>query len=300
MATTSVDQYAVQPVDSAVVRSRPPRRFQPTLGVVLWYVAMIAIALLFLLPFLIVVSTSLKTPEEVYSWPPTLIPQNPTLENYTIAFAKYDFARMFGNSLLVAGARVAGILFFNSLVAYSFARLTWPGRDVWFLLLMVTMILPGEVTLIPLFRIFKDLGLLGSFWPLILPRWIGSPFLIFLMRQFFKGIPDELSDAARIDGASELQIYYRVVLPLSLPVMATCVLYEFGWAWNDFMGPLIYLNDSSMYTLPVGLNKMANEAVVNWGAVMATGLLTMLPIAAVFLTLQRYFVENSAVAGIKG
>lgn len=280
-----------------VSQPTPPRL---SLSISLNYVTLFALAALFLLPMLIVVSTSLKTPEEVYTWPPTMIPQNPTFENYTLAFENYNFPLLFRNSLVVAGARVLGILIFNSLVAYAFARLRWPGRDIWFMLLMTTMILPHEVTLIPLFKIFRDLGLLGSFWPLILPRWIGSPFLIFLMRQFFKGIPEELSDAARIDGANELQIYWRVILPLSLPVLATCVLYEFSWAWNDFMGPLIYLNDSSMWTLPLGLHKMANEAVVNWGAVMAAGLLTMLPVAAVFLTLQRYFVENSAVAGIKG
>ena len=295
MTGTSVTQYSVQTSTSGA-----PKRFHLNPQILMRYGGMIVLALVFLLPFAIVVSTSLKTPEEVYAWPPTVIPQNPTLENFTVAFEKYNFVQMFGNSALVAGARVAGILVFNSLVAYAFARLHWPGRDFWFALLMITMILPPEVTLIPLFKIFRDLHMLGTFWPLILPRWIGSPFLIFLMRQFFKGIPEELSDAARIDGANEFQIFSRVILPLSIPVLATCVLYEFSWAWNDFMGPLIYLNNSAMYTLPVGLNKMANEAVVNWGAVMATGLMTMLPIAAVFLTLQRYFVENSAVAGIKG
>ena len=184
MAQQALTSHVVKPPASGSTR-----HFQFTSKVLAGYGGLIVLSLLFLLPFLIVVSTSLKSPKEVYAWPPTIIPQTPTLENYSIAFEKYDFVRMFGNSALVAVARVGGILVFNSLVAYAFARLHWPGRDFWFALLMITMVLPPEVTLIPLFKIFRDLHMLGTFWPLILPRWIGSPFLIFLMRQFFKGIP---------------------------------------------------------------------------------------------------------------
>lgn len=264
------------------------------------YLLMLFIAFLFLLPLITVVSTSFKTRSDVYLYPPKIIPIPFSTEGLRYAIENSNFFLLLKNSAMIALARVGGVLFFNSLVAYAFAKLEWPGKNFWFYTLMAMMILPYHATLVPMFKIFSEIGLLGTFWPLILPRWTGSPFLIFLMRQFFMGIPNELSDAAKIDGASEFQIYSRIALPLAAPALATATIYEFNWAWNDLMGPLVYLNDTKMWTLPLGLNHLANETPVHWPATMATSLLTMIPTMIVFLLLQKYYVQTGLFGGMKG
>ncbi len=221
-------------------------------------------------------------------------------QNYVQAFEMMDFFQNLRNTLFVCFMTVLGTVVSSSLVAYSFARIPWRGRDVLFIVVLATMMLPYQVTLIPLFALFSRLGWIGSFKPLIVPYWFGVPFYIFLLRQFFKGIPEDLSAAARIDGCTEFGIYARIILPLSKPALATTALFEFLFQWGDFLNPLIYLQDSRQYTLAVALQQFQSQHESAWGALMAMSTVIALPVILLFFLTQRTFIQGITMSGLKG
>jgi ABC-type glycerol-3-phosphate transport system permease component len=260
-----------------------------------------AIALLFLVPFAWMISSSLKGPEEVFSSEFRLIPETILWENYTRAFESMPVLLYTRNTLIITLGCIIGYLLAGSLVAYSFARLRWPGRDVWFVILLATMMLPPQVGIIPLFAIFRELRWIDTFYPLIVPAFLsGWPFFIFLMRQFFLTIPHELTEAARVDGASHIRIYASIILPLAKPALATVAIFAFLLHWNDFFGPLIYLTSDSKFTLALGLTVFASQHPSEWSVLMAVSLIMLLPTIVVFFLCQRTFVEGIALTGTKG
>jgi ABC-type glycerol-3-phosphate transport system permease component len=264
------------------------------------YLLITALGLVFLSPFLWLVSTSLKPMPQVFRFPPEWIPHPFMWSNYYKALTMIPFFTYFKNSAFIAVTTVFGSLLSCSLVGYSFARIKWPGRDFFFVVLLSTLMIPFPVTMIPLFIVFQNLRWLNTFMPLIIPAFFGSAFLIFLLRQFFMTIPMDLSDAARIDGCSEFGIYFRIILPLSKPALAVVAIFEFLYAWNDFLGPLIYLNKQTKYTLAIGLQQFRGAHAVEWPLLMAATTVVILPVIVLFFFTQRYFIEGVTLTGMKG
>lgn len=221
-------------------------------------------------------------------------------DNYRRAFAMMNFSQNLRNTLFICYMTVLGTVISSSLVAYSFARIPWKGREAMFVVVLATMMMPYQVTLIPLFSVYSALGWVGSFKPLIVPYFFGVPFYIFLLRQFFKGIPEDLSAAARIDGCNELGIYARIILPLAKPAIATTALFQFLFQWGDFLNPLIYLQDSRQYTLAIALQQFQSQHESAWGPLMAMSTVITLPIIALFFLTQRTFIQGITMSGLKG
>jgi multiple sugar transport system permease protein len=221
-------------------------------------------------------------------------------ENYPRALKTFPFLLYAGNTLYIAVLCVLGTLLSASIVAYGFSRVQWPGRDIVFILVLATMMLPDQALVLPRFIMFRHMGWIGSFKPLVVPAFFGTAFDIFLLRQFFLTLPGELSDAARIDGCSELGILWRIIMPLSKPALATVALLTFIWAWLDFMGPLVYLNDESMYTLALGLAAFLGRHGADWSGLMAAGTVVIAPIIIIFFFAQRTFIRGIALTGMKG
>lgn len=221
-------------------------------------------------------------------------------QNYVRAFQTIDFPRNLRNTLYICFMTVAGTLVSCSLVAYSFSRIEWPGRNLLFLLVLATMMIPYEVELIPLFVLYKELGWTGTFKPLIVPAFLGTPFYIFLLRQFFMGIPKDLSAAATIDGCSEFGIYAHVILPLSKPALATTALFMFLFQWGDFLNPLVFLQDDRQWTLSLALQQFQSQHNSAWGPLMAMSTVITTPIIALFFLTQRTFIQGITMTGLKG
>jgi multiple sugar transport system permease protein len=251
-------------------------------------------------PFVWMVLGSFKPNPEFLRSPPTWIPEAPTFENYRRLFDELDFPRFFTNSAVVATAVTAGNLVFCSMVGYALAKLRFYGRDKLFVLILATMMIPGSVTVIPLYVLMAGLGLTNNYGGLILP-FLATAFGVFLMRQFMLSIPDELLEAARIDGASELRIFWQVVFPLATPALATLGILSFLGSWNSFFWPLIIATDDDMFTLPVALATFATgQYQAEHGLLMAGSVVIILPVLIVFILLQRLFTEGIATTGIKG
>ena len=221
-------------------------------------------------------------------------------QNYVDAFKKVDFLQNLRNTLFICVSCVIGVVFSCSLVAYSFARIPWKGRNAVFVLVLATMMLPYQVTLIPLFAIYSKLGWVGTFKPLIVWAFFGVPFYIFLLRQFFLGIPQDLSAAARIDGCNEFGIFWRIILPLSKPALATTALFTFLFEWGDFLNPLVYLQDDRQYTLAVALQQFQSQHENLWGPLMAMSTVITIPIIIIFFLTQKTFIQGITLTGIKG
>ena len=267
------------------------------------------LALPYLLPLLWMISTSLKGDAQIFPKsgselspisPQNLMPNPVQFSNYPDALSTVPFFTYLRNTLLLCAFNVVGAVAVSSLVAYGFARIQFRGREVLFLLLLATMALPSQVTMIPRFALFKWLGWYGTYLPLIVPAFCGSPFFIFLMRQFFLTLPEELSEAARIEGAGEWEIYSRIVLPLSTPVLATCALFQFTATWNDFFDPLLYINDPNRYTLAYGLQQFLSSYGGKWAQLMAASTLFALPVIVLFFLTQKTFIQGIATTGSKG
>jgi multiple sugar transport system permease protein len=220
--------------------------------------------------------------------------------NYTRAFEMMNFGQNLRNTLFICFTTVIGTLLSCSLVAYGFARIPWRGRDAVFFLVLATMMVPYQVLIIPLFALYSRLGWTGTFLPLIVPYLFGTPFYIFLLRQFFRGVPTDLSDAARIDGCTEFGIYWRIILPLAKPALATCALFMFLFQWGDFLNPLIYLQDERQYTLALALQQFQSQHESAWGPLMAMSTVITLPVIALFFLTQRTFIEGITMTGLKG
>ncbi len=255
---------------------------------------------LFLTPLIWMISSSLKPDYQIFAMPPQLIPNPPRWENYIEALNYVPFGRYAVNTLVIALLTIVGHLLSCTLIAYAFARLRAPGRDTLFMIVLATMMLPYPVTMVPTFMLFNALGWVNTYLPLVVPAFFGSPFYIFLLRQFFLNISPELEDAASLDGANRLQILWYVILPLSKPALATVAIFSFQAAWNDFLTPLIYLHNRSLYTVTLGLDFFRSSYDVNWAYLMAASLVTMLPVIIIFFLAQRYFIEGINLGGVKG
>jgi ABC-type glycerol-3-phosphate transport system permease component len=260
----------------------------------------VAVAILFLLPLVWMASSALKPDYQVLEYPPRLLPRPVTWSNFPNALTYVPFGRYALNTLFIALMVIIGHLLSCTLVAYAFARLRAPGKNALFMVLLATMMLPYPVTMIPIYIGFNTLGWVNSFLPLIVPAFFGSPFYIFLLRQYFLTLPPELEDAARVDGANTLQILARVILPISQPALATVSIFSFQAVWNDFLAPLIYLHDQTKYTVTLGLNFFRSSYDVRWGYLMAASLVTMLPVVILFFLAQRLFIQGITVTGLKG
>jgi multiple sugar transport system permease protein len=301
------------PADWQPLPPRRRRRFSPARPV--RYLALAALAILFVAPFAYMVSASFQPLSQMFRLPPQWIPEEPTIANYAGFFGSgRDIDRWFFNSMYVTTANTVIILFFSSLIAYTFAKRTFPGRDFLFLLGLSTLMLPTEVTLIPNYIIMRSFPLLGgnditgvgghgmlnSYWGLIAPN-VASVFGIFLLRQYMKSaIPDELIDAARIDGAGHFRIYWRVVIPLCKPALAAVAIFTFQFYWGDLLGPLIIISNSDLYTLPLGLTTFVLPNRSSWHLIMAGSVLATIPLIVIFFIFQRQFVRGISLSGIKG
>jgi multiple sugar transport system permease protein len=260
--------------------------------------ALLLLAFLTALPLLWMISASLMPAGEAMSLPARLVPSRPTLQHYETLFTRLDVGRTFLNSLLLASSITAISLLCNSMAGYAFAKLRFRGRDRLFALLLATLVVPPQVTVLPLFLEIRALGLVNSFGGVIVAA-IATVFGIFLIRQFAQGIPDELLDAARLDGASELRIYWTVVLPMLRPILVTLGVFTFLSSWNDFMWPLIVLTDESKYTLPVAIANLSGEHVLDTELMMAGAVITVLPGLLLFLCLQKQYIEGITMGSIK-
>lgn len=276
------------------------QRSRPFLQVLL-YLALIVAGIAFLAPFAWMISTSLKPLNETMSLPPRWIPSVIQWQNYPEAIAEMRyFWRYAGNSLLIALLSVIGTVTSSALVAYGFSRIDWPGRDKVFLVVLATMMIPFPVVMVPIYGLFKELGWIGSFKPLWVPAFFASAFNIFLLRQFFLGLPRDISEAARIDGCSELGIFFRIILPLCKPALLVVALFQFLFTWNDFLGPLIYLTEQKNFTLALGLQSFQSQhGGTSWHYLMAASTLVVLPVIVLFFFAQKSFIEGIATTGGK-
>lgn len=278
----------------------PQRKRSFRARAILIHIVLLPAAVVFLLPFLWMLSTSLKPNSQLFAYPPIWIPNPIEWVNYPKAVNYIPFFVYLKNTLIISIASMIGATISSSLVAYSLARIRWPGRHILLLLTIGTLMLPYQVTLIPVFLVFSRLGWVGDFRPLIIPHLFGVAYYIFLLRQFFATIPHELSEAAYIDGANEWQIYWSIVIPLSKPALATVAAFQFIASWRDYLGPLIYLNDQNLYTLSLGLQQYSSQYGREWGLLMAASVLITLPVIFIFFFTQRTFVQGVTLTGIKG
>jgi multiple sugar transport system permease protein len=275
------------------------RNQRGVVGRVLLYALAITLGFLFALPFLWMLSTSFKSRAELNLFPPSITPINWTPENYLKIWDVQPFAQFLWNSFLYAGGAVIGTVISSTLVAYGFARLKFWGRDFWFIVMLATLMLPGQVLFIPQYILFRDLHWLNSLKPLVVPTFFGNPFYIFLVRQFMRTIPTSLDEAALLDGANQWQIFTRIIVPLSRPIIFTVAAFAFVTHWNDYLGPLIYLRDPSRMTAAVGivLFRGDQETLISW--VMAAAVIMVIPVIAVFVWTQKYYIQGIATTGSK-
>lgn len=262
------------------------------------------LALMMIYPLLWLVSSSLKPTRDIFIQAHLLIPETLYWENYAVGlrgFAKISFFTFFKNSILVTGLSVIGAVASSTMAAYAFARIRFPGVSFWFVCMMLTLMLPGQVLIIPQYLLFNHFGWIDSFKPLIIPAYGGDAFFIFLMVQFMRGIPLELDESARIDGCGRFTFFVRIMTPLIVPAMATSAIFKFCWTWDDYFAPFLYLNSQRLATVSLAIKNMANPAMeTDWGAVFAMSALSLLPVFAIFLAFQRYIVEGISTTGLKG
>ncbi|MCY3710567.1 MAG: carbohydrate ABC transporter permease [Caldilineaceae bacterium] len=268
------------------------------------WTVLLAGAVVMFLPFLWLLSSSLKTELAIFRYPPEWIPDPILFSNYVDAWTTRPFALYVRNTIVILLLNEVAVLVSASFCAYGFARIDFPGRNVWFAILLATVMLPGIVTMIPQFVIFSRIGWVNTILPLTVPFFFGGgAFNIFLLRQFFRTLPAELADAAYIDGASEITIYWRIMLPLAKPALATIAIFTFIGTWNDFMGPLLYLaKDPNKFTVALGLAmfRTAFAGRTRWDLLMAASTMMIIPVIFVFFVAQRYFIQGIAISGLKG
>lgn len=274
------------------------RRRGPSLYLVIIYAVLIVAVVIAVVPFLYVVSTSLKDTFTLFKYPPEWIPSQPTLNNYQSLLLDHPFLRWTLNSFIVAAAVTVIKVIIDSMAGYAFAKMSFPGKDALFLAVLLTLMIPFAATLIPLFIIVRDFGLTNTYPGLILPA-LASPIGIFMMRQFIETLPNDLENAARLDGCSEFQIYRRVILPLVRPGLVVLGVFTFMTQWTSYLWPLVIATREDMLTLTVGVQSLRALFTVNWGILSAGAVLSMLPLFLVFLFLQRYFIAGSIAGALK-
>jgi multiple sugar transport system permease protein len=275
---------------------RPRRRWLPFSP---WHLVLFPLALIMLLPLVWMIVTSLQTQAESLHFPPVLVPRSLNVDNYPNALRSAPFGRWFVNTFVVTSTVVVSNLLLCSLAGYAFARIRFFGREATFMLCLATLMVPFQVVMIPTFLIVKKLGLFDSLPALIAPNLVNA-FGIFMLRQFFRTLPVELEEAARIDGASRLGVLFKIVLPLSLPALATLAVIQFMWTWNDFLWPLIAVFSQRNFTLQLGLTVFQGSHDVFWPLIMAGNVMSMIPMLVLFFVAQRYFVRGIATTGLKG
>ncbi len=300
MTGTATEDYPLGAVGDAaggygLGSGRVRRRISQTV----LYVLLVLGALIALVPMLWMLSASFMPTGEANTYPPHLLPTRFTLVHYRELFTRLNLGRYLFNSTLIAVTVTAVSLVINSMAGYAFAKLRFRGRDRTFRILSLGLVLPVQIAMLPLFLLMKNLHLINTYWGVIIPG-MASIFGIFLIRQYALSIPDDMLDAARIDGASELRIYWEVVVPGILPILATLAIWTFLATWNDFMWPLIVLSDESHYTLPVALANLSGEHALDTELMMAGSVLTVIPVLAVFLFLQRYYIQGVMAGSVKG
>jgi multiple sugar transport system permease protein len=283
---------------TAASRSVASRRAGPSLYLIAIYAILALAALIALVPFFYVISTSLKDTYSLFKYPPEWIPTQPTLENFRSLLEENPFGRWMLNSLIVASVVTAIKVVIDSMAGYAFAKMTFPGKDALFLVVLMTLMVPFAATLIPLFIIVRNLGLTNTYPGLILPA-LASPIGIFMMRQFIETLPNDLENAARLDGCSEFQIFRRVILPLIKPGLVVLGVFTFMNQWTSYLWPLVIGTRPDMFTLTVGVQSLRSLFTVNWGILSAGAVLSMLPLVLVFLFLQRYFIAGSIAGALK-
>lgn len=267
---------------------------------VILYALVLSGAVTYAMPFVWMLSTAVKPGYQVYLVPPVWLPDKYAWSNFWVPWNNLPFAQFYANTAVVTFFTVTGTLISSSLVAFAFARMRFRGRDRLFLLVLSTIMLPNQVTLVPLYLLFTKLGWINSLLPLIVPHWFGSAFHIFLLRQYMMSIPLELDDAARIDGASWFDIYWRISVPLARPAIGVVAIFAFTGAWNDYLHPLIYLNETKNFTIALGLPLLSSRYVTEIQQTMAQTVLAILPLILAFFLAQRYYIQGVVVTGVKG
>lgn len=264
------------------------------------YLILALLTLVYIVPFFWLVSSSFKAPTEIFKVPIVWMPETLQWDNFYRATNEIPFFLYLRNTLTIILGVLVGSLISNTLVAYSFSKIEWKGRNTLFVIVLITMMMPYQIIMIPQFLFFHKIGWTGSFLPLTVPAFFGNAFFIFLLRQFFVGIPNEVSQAARIDGANEFVIFSRIVLPLTKPAITTVAIFAFLNSWNDFLGPLIFLTSDKKYTLAIGIQQIMSVNDPRWNVLMAAGVLMTVPVLVLFFLLQKYFIQGIAFTGIKG
>lgn len=271
-----------------------------TIEQLILYIILLTLAAAFVIPFVFLFLGSFKESSELFRVPFKWLPDHFQLGNYKEMFTAIPFFKYLKNTLFIVVFNVVGSLISSSFIAYGFSRLKWPHRDKVFMIVLVTMILPFQVTMVPLFLMYTKMHWIGTFLPLTVTCFFGNPFYIFLLRQFFLSIPEELTESARIDGAGEFRIYATMILPLAKPVLATVAIFAFIRTWNDFIGPLVFLADDDLYTLSLAAQLLRSNLDPRWHVLLALGVVMILPVLIIFFLLQKYFIEGVAMSGIKG
>lgn len=281
-------------------KSHAPKSMRKYVSKFSVYLLLIIASIAFLIPFAWLISSALKPNDEVFALPQVWIPHPIEWGNFAKALTSLPFGRFALNTLFYGVTVTVGNVISSAVVAYGFARFRFPGRNVLFIIMLATMMIPSQILLVPQFIMYHLLGWTGTYLPLTVPSFFGSAFYIFLIRQFFMGIPKEYRDAAYIDGAGEWRIFSQIYLPLSKSALTAVAVFAFQGAWNDFMGPLIYLNNDSMFTLQLGLTEFQGIFTSNWNYIMAASAVVMLPMLLIFFFGQRYFIQGIVTTGTKG
>ena len=299
MATTTETFF--EPREEDLRRARRDRSIRRFNQHVLPRIILVIMCAIFILPFYWMLSLGLKSNAELAQYPPTLFPQDPQWGNFKLATEAFAFWKYLGNTSIVTGLTILGAVISNPIIAYGFSRLEWPGRDKVFMIVLATVFMPFPVIIVALFDIYSQLGWINTFAPLVVPMFFGNAFWIFLMRQFMMQIPHDLSDAARMDGANEFQIFWQIILPLCKPALGVIAIFAGLHAWNDFLGPLLFLLKESNYTLALGLTFFQSTSTydVRFNLMMAASTLIVLPVILLFFIFQRAFVSGLTVGSLK-
>ena len=261
------------------------------------FLLLIAGSLFMMAPLFWMLSIALKSMDEIYRGEFSFIPDDIQFSNFVEIFNVIPFGTYFLNTSVITVIVVLANVFVNAFIAYGFAKIKFKGRKVLFIIVLSTMMLPGFVTLIPQYVIFAKIGLVNTYYPLIIPHLLGSAFNIFLLRQFFKGVPDTYIEAAKLEGANHFQIFFKIALPMVKPALFTVAIFSFNGVWNDFLGPLLYLNDESLYTLQLGLQVFQEQSTTQWNYLMVGSLLILAPVIILFFFFQKYFIQGSNILG---
>jgi multiple sugar transport system permease protein len=299
MATTS-NITIQQTTSDASQKEQSQQKINRLLQKIVTHVVLIVLSLIFLMPFFWMVTGSFKIDSQLNAFPVVWFPDPVTLEHYLYGLTMVPFGLYIVNTLVICLFSVIGAVFSCSFVAYGLAKIDWPLRTPLFVLILSTTMIPFYATMVPLFSLFRTLGWTNTYLPLIVPHFLGVPLYIFLLRQFFMTIPNELLEAARIDGANELRIFWSLVLPLSKPALATVALFQFLNSWSDFLGPLIYLSDTSKYTVSLGLSFFQGQYSTEFGPLMAASTVVVIPVVILFFFAQKTFIQGITLTGVKG